>query len=49
MPKDVRDLIRTMSRKNPLLGAPRVHGELLTLGIDIGEWSALFTASVWTT
>jgi hypothetical protein len=26
-----------MSRANPLLGAPRIHGELLKLGIDIGE------------
>ena len=35
----VRDLIRRMSRDNPLWGAPRVHGELLKLGIDIGETS----------
>ena len=28
-----------MSRENPLWGAPRVHGELLKLGIDIGETS----------
>jgi hypothetical protein len=26
-----------MSRENPLWGAPRIHGELLKLGIDIGE------------
>jgi hypothetical protein len=26
-----------MSRANPLWGAPRIHGELLKLGIDIGE------------
>ena len=25
-----------MSRENPLWGAPRIHGELLKLGIDIG-------------
>src|SRR5262249_9006445 len=30
---------RTMSRENPLWGAPRIHGELLKLGIDIGETS----------
>src|SRR5271154_3307823 len=36
---EVRDLIRTMSRANPLWGAPRIHGELLKLGIDIGETS----------
>ena len=39
VPKEVRALIRTMSRENPLWGAPRIHGELLKLGIDIGETS----------
>ena len=39
VPKDVRELIRKMSRENPLWGAPRIHGELLKLGIDIGETS----------
>jgi hypothetical protein len=33
----VRDLIRTMSRANPLWGVPRIHGELLKLGIEISE------------
>jgi hypothetical protein len=28
-----------MSRENPLWGAPRIYGELLKLGIDIGETS----------
>jgi len=28
-----------MSRENPDWGAPRIHGELLKLGIDIGETS----------
>jgi len=37
--QEVRDLIRTMSRANLLWGAPRIHGELLKLGIDIGETS----------
>jgi putative transposase len=37
--KEVRTLIRTMSLENPLWGAPRIHGELLKLGIDIGETS----------
>ena len=39
VPKQVRELIRTMSRENPLWGAPRIHGELLKLGIEIGETS----------
>jgi len=37
--KETRQLIRKMSRENPLWGAPRIHGELLKLGIDIGETS----------
>jgi hypothetical protein len=32
-------LIREMSVANPLWGAPRIHGELLKLGIDIGQTS----------
>src|SRR5579872_3592830 len=39
VPKDVRELIRKMCCDNPLWGAPRIHGELLKLGIDIGETS----------
>jgi hypothetical protein len=39
VPEGVRALIRTMSRENPLWDAPRIHGELLKLGIDIGESS----------
>jgi transposase InsO family protein len=37
--KSVRELIRKLSRENVLWGAPRIHGELLKLGIDIGETS----------
>jgi transposase InsO family protein len=39
VPPDVRTLIRTMSRDNPLWGAPRIHGELLKLGIDVCQAS----------
>jgi putative transposase len=39
IPKDTRHLIRTMSRENPLWGAPRIHGELMKLGIKISEAS----------
>jgi len=34
---ELRALIRRMSRENPTSGAPRIHGELLTLGIDVSE------------
>lgn len=37
IPKEIRDLIREMSRDNWLWGAPRIHGELLKLGIEIAE------------
>jgi putative transposase len=37
--REVRGLIRRMCRENPLWGAPRIHGELLKLGIAIGETS----------
>ena len=35
--RDLRDLVRRMSKENPLWGAPRIHGELLKLGFDIAE------------
>ena len=37
VPADVGRLIREMSIANPLWGAPRIHGELLKLGIDVGQ------------
>src|SRR6266849_322228 len=33
----IRTLVDDMRAANPLWGAPRLHGELLKLGIDIGE------------
>src|SRR5215471_13750330 len=39
VPVEIRQLIRTMSMTNPLWGAPRIHGELLKLGIDVGQTS----------
>ena len=35
--KEIRDLVRKMARANPLWGAPRIHGELLKLGIEISQ------------
>ncbi len=35
--KEIRDLIREVSRANPLWGAPRIHGELLKVGIDVAQ------------
>jgi transposase InsO family protein len=39
VPLEIRQLIRAMSLANPLWGAPRIHGELLKLGIEIGQTS----------
>jgi hypothetical protein len=36
---EIRRLIREMSIVNPLWGAPRIHGELLKLGTDVGQTS----------
>jgi hypothetical protein len=36
-PAEIRQLIRDMSTANPLWGAPRIHGELLKLGIEVGQ------------
>jgi hypothetical protein len=36
---EIRRLIYDMSLANPLWGAPRIHGELLKLGIEIGQTS----------
>jgi hypothetical protein len=34
---EVRNLIRQMSLANPRWGAPRIHGELLKIGIDVSQ------------
>src|ERR1700726_782351 len=36
---ELRVLIRRMSVENPLWGAPRIHGELLKLGIEVAQSS----------
>src|ERR1039457_5350394 len=37
--QETKALIRQMAKTNTSRGAPRIHGELLKLGIDIGERS----------
>ena len=37
IPKEIRELIREMSTTNVLWGAPRLHGELLKLGIEVSQ------------
>ena len=37
MDREIRQLIREMSSANSLWGAPRIHGELLKLGIEISR------------
>ena len=44
VPLEIRELIREMGIANPLWGAPRIHGELLKLGIEIGQTSV---RSIW--
>jgi transposase InsO family protein len=39
VPLEVRQLIREMSLANPFWGAPRIHGELLKLSINVGQTS----------
>jgi transposase InsO family protein len=34
---ELRELIRRMSKENPLWGAPRIHGELLKLGFELAQ------------
>ena len=37
--RETRELICQMSKANPLWGAPRIHGELLKLGIEVSQAS----------
>jgi len=55
MSREIRDLIRTMRQANPLWGAPRIHGELLKLGIEVSQatvgrylpWRPKVPSSTW--
>ena len=35
--RELRDLIRRMSKENPKWGASRIHGELLMLGFEVAQ------------
>ncbi|MEX0644776.1 MAG: helix-turn-helix domain-containing protein, partial [Parvularculaceae bacterium] len=35
--REIRGLIREMSLANPLWGAPRIHGELAMIGVDVAQ------------
>src|SRR5467141_1823104 len=37
VPPEIRTLIRQMSLANPRWGAPRIHGELLKIGIEVSQ------------
>jgi transposase InsO family protein len=39
VPAEIRRLIHEMSVTNPVWGAPRIHGELCKLGVEIGQTS----------
>src|SRR5258705_6424012 len=47
VPLEIRRLIREMSIANPLWGAPRIHGELLKLGVDVGQTSVAKYMARW--
>ena len=37
VPPEIRNLIRQMSLANPRWGSPRIHGELLKIGIEVSQ------------
>jgi putative transposase len=39
--REVSKLIRQMNAANPLWGAPRIHGELLKLGFEVSQATAI--------
>ena len=41
--REIRALIRRIAGENPTWGAPRIHGELLKLGFDVGQASVART------
>ncbi len=39
-PREIRDLTRRVRREHPRWGAPRIHDELLKLGIEVSQATA---------
>ncbi len=37
---ELRQLLQRMAKENPTWGAPRIHGELLKLGLEVSERTA---------
>ncbi len=44
---EIRQLVREISLANPLWGAPRIHGELLMIGIDVGQTTVAKYMARW--
>jgi putative transposase len=44
---EIRTLIRRIARENPTWGAPRIRGELLKLGFEIGEATVSRYMPLW--
>ena len=42
--RDLKQLIKSMARDNPLWGAPRIHGELLKLGFERWKFTKASTS-----
>jgi transposase InsO family protein len=47
IPAEIRGLIREMSLANRLWGAPRIHGELLKLGIEVAHSTVAKYVAKW--
>ncbi len=39
--KDVRELVHEIALASPLWGAPRIHGELLKLGVEVAQSTSI--------
>ena len=44
--RDIRELIRQMRSANPLWGAPRIHGELRKVGLEVSQTTVVKLSGV---